>query len=70
MASWSRVARRIRQWAPAVLLPILLAACAGTSDQYPQSTLHPKADFARMLDGVFMNTVWAAVVARARASLA
>lgn len=62
MASWTRAARRIRWWAPVVLVSLALAACGGTSEQYPQSTLHPKADFARMLDGVFMHTVWAAVV--------
>ena len=62
MASWTRAARRIRWWAPAVLASLALAACGGTAEQYPQSTLHPKADFTRMLDGVLMNTVWAAVV--------
>jgi cytochrome c oxidase subunit 2 len=62
MASWTRAARRLRWWAPVVLVSLALVACGGTSEQYPQSTLHPKADFARILDGVFMNTVWAAVV--------
>ena len=62
MASWTRAARRIRWWASVVLVSLALAACGGTSEQYPQSTLHPKADFARLLDGVFMHTVWAAVV--------
>ncbi len=62
MASWTRAARRIRWWVPVVLVSLALAACGGTSEQYPQSTLHPKADFTRMVDGVLMNTVWAAVV--------
>ena len=61
MALWTRVARRLRR-VPAVLIPLALAACIGTSAQYPQSTLHPKSDFTRLLDGVLMNTVWAALV--------
>jgi cytochrome c oxidase subunit 2 len=56
------VACRLRRWVPAVLIPLALAACLGTSAQYPQSTLHPKSDFTRLLDGVLMNTVWAAIV--------
>ena len=60
MALWTRVACRLRRWVPAVLIPLAAAACIGTSAQFPQSTLHPKSDFTRMLDGVLMNTVWAA----------
>lgn len=62
MASWTRVVHHVKRWAPAVLMTLALAACSGTSEQYPQSTLHPKSEFARMLDGVFMNTVWTALV--------
>lgn len=52
---------RLAQWAPVMLL-VLLSAC-GTSEQYPQSTLFPKGDFARMVDGVFRTTLlWAFVV--------
>ena len=35
---------------------IALAGCAG--ENYPQSTLHPKGDFAELIDIVFMKTVW------------
>jgi cytochrome c oxidase subunit 2 len=35
---------------------MVLAGCAG--EQYPQSSLHPKGDFAELVDGLFMNTVW------------
>ena len=55
MTSWARAFGRGRV---APLLVLLLAACSGTSAQYPQSTLHPKADFSRLIDGVFMTTVW------------
>lgn len=51
--------RRIGRWVPVVMLA-LLVACSG--DQYPQSTLHPKGDFARMVDGVFRTTLWWAVL--------
>ena len=51
----------LTRWAPVVLVA-LLAAC-GTSEQYPQSTLFPKGDFARMVDGVYRTTLlWATVV--------
>lgn len=42
------------------LLLVALAACAG--DSYPQSTLHPKGDFAEIVDGLFRTTVWWATV--------
>jgi len=52
---------RLTRWMPLVLL-VALAAC-GTAEQYPQSTLFPKGDFARMVDGVFRTTLlWATVV--------
>ncbi|HRP06904.1 MAG TPA: cytochrome c oxidase subunit II [Gemmatimonadales bacterium] len=42
-------------------LAILLAACAG--ENYPQSTLHPKGDFAEKVDALFQTTVfWAAII--------
>jgi cytochrome c oxidase subunit 2 len=41
-----------------VLLLLVLAACAGDSATYPQSTLHPRGDFAVMVDELFMTTVW------------
>ncbi len=62
MALWTRVACRSRRWVPAVLISLATAACIGTSSKYPQSTLHPQSDFTRLMDGVLMNTVWAAIV--------
>ena len=58
MTSWARAFGRTGRVAPFLVLALALAACGGTSAKYPQSTLHPKADFARMIDGVFMTTVW------------
>ncbi|HEX6644363.1 MAG TPA: cytochrome c oxidase subunit II [Gemmatimonadales bacterium] len=48
--------------APVLLIALAAAACGGTSEQYPQSTLHPKSDLTGIIDGVFMNTVWWAVL--------
>ncbi len=62
MAFRARFFQAARRLAPALLIALALAACGGTSEQYPQSTLHPKADFTRMLDDVFMTTVWWSVV--------
>lgn len=45
------------------LLPVallLLAACSG--EPFPQSTLHPQSEFTRDIDGIFMTTVWWALV--------
>jgi len=50
--------RRALRVAPFLVVLLVLAACAR---DYPQSTLHPRSDFTRMIDGVFMNTVWWAV---------
>lgn len=44
----------------ALLAVVVLAGCAG--ENYPQSTLHPKGDFAELVDAVFMKTVWWATV--------
>jgi cytochrome c oxidase subunit 2 len=44
---------------PLILL-LVLAGCS--SRDYPQSTLDPKTDFTRMIDHIFMTTVWWAVV--------
>ncbi len=44
------------------LLPLAgtaaLAVLAACTSKYPQTALAPKSDFARMLDDVFMHTVW------------
>lgn len=50
--------RRALRVAPFLIVLLVLAACAR---DYPQSTLHPRSDFTRMIDGVFMNTVWWAI---------
>ena len=53
MAFRARFFQAARRLAPVLLIALAFAACGGTSEQYPQSTLHPKADFTRMLrDGV------------------
>src|SRR5512135_1471567 len=55
--------RRPFQHVPALLLallPLLLAACS--PDQYPQTTLNPRADFAREADHLFRVTLLAATV--------
>jgi cytochrome c oxidase subunit 2 len=39
-----------------VLLTLLLAGCA--AENYPQSTLNPRGDFAEMVDKLFDTTVW------------
>jgi cytochrome c oxidase subunit 2 len=62
MAFRARFFRAVRRLAPVLLIALAFAACGGTSEQYPQSTLHPKADFTRMIDDVFMTTVWWSVV--------
>ncbi len=54
-----------RRWLPhgflVVLLALLVVGCAG--EQYPQSTLHPRGDFAQMVDTLFQTTVgWATVI--------
>ena len=51
------VMRRVLGLAP-LLMVLAVAACAR---EYPQSTLSPKSDFTRMIDGVFMTTVWWAI---------
>jgi cytochrome c oxidase subunit 2 len=49
---------RTRLW-PA-LLAVAVSACAG--DRYAQSTLHPKSDFAWLIQDLFVGTFWWAVL--------
>ncbi len=50
------IRRYARVWAPvALLLVLVLVGCA---KDYPQTTLAPKGDFARLVDHIFMTTVW------------
>lgn len=48
--------QRVLRWVPVCVLLLLVAA--GCGREYPQSTLDPHSDFTRMVDGVFMGTVW------------
>ena len=50
MAFWARAFRTARRLTPILLiaLAVVIAGCAGTSEQYPQSSLHPKSDMARI----------------------
>jgi cytochrome c oxidase subunit 2 len=50
--------RRLARLAPAVGLLLLL----GCAENYPQTTLNPRGDFARMVDHLFRTTVWWATV--------
>ena len=56
------VARRSSRWITALgLLVVILAACS--PDQYPQSTLLPRGDFAKIADDLLDTTVrWALLV--------
>ena len=40
----------------------LLAGLAGCADHYPQTTLRPESDFARISDHLLMQTVWWALL--------
>jgi cytochrome c oxidase subunit 2 len=55
-----------RQWLPhglLLLLVVVLAGCVGSGEGYPQSTLHPKGDFAELVDALFQRTVvWATII--------
>ena len=52
---------RLLRWTP--LLTLLVLVVAGCAENYPQTTLEPRGDFARMVDNVFMVTVrWAILV--------
>ena len=59
---------RFKRWRPlagVLLLLALLVVVVGTAqaDPYPQSTLHPKGDFALMVDKLFRTTLlWATLV--------
>jgi cytochrome c oxidase subunit 2 len=56
--------RRVQHWAPVLTLAamlVLITACS--PDRYPQTTLNPRADFARESDHILRVTLfWAAIV--------
>ena len=57
--------KRWRSFAGALLLLTLLVVVVGSaqSNPFPQSTLHPKGDFAQMVDKLFRTTLfWATLV--------
>lgn len=56
--------RRLSHWAPVLTLAAALALLTACSpDQYPQTTLSPRADYAREADHIFRVTLlWAAIV--------
>jgi len=58
METSSGTFRRLARFVPAICL-LLLIGCA---ENYPQTTLNPRGDFARMVDGLFRTTVWWAIV--------
>ena len=52
---------RLLRWTP--LLTLLALVVAGCAENYPQTTLEPRGDFARMVDDLFRTTVrWAILV--------
>jgi cytochrome c oxidase subunit 2 len=58
METSSGILRRLGRYAPVTCLLLLL----GCAQNYPQTTLNPRGDFARMVDQLFRTTVWWAVV--------
>jgi cytochrome c oxidase subunit 2 len=64
MAFRNLAPRQLRRWAPALCLSLAFLWLAGCAQiDYPQSTLHPKGDFAHLVDGLFRTTLrWATVV--------
>ncbi len=55
------ILRRALVFAPALGLLLLLAGCA--AQDYPQTTLQPRGDFAHLVDSLFRTTLlWATVV--------
>ena len=50
--------RMYARFAPALCLLLLL----GCAENYPQTTLLPRGDFARLVDDLFRTTLWWAVV--------
>jgi cytochrome c oxidase subunit 2 len=58
METSSGTVRRLAHYAPALCLLLLL----GCAENYPQTTLNPHGDFARLVDDLFRTTVWWALV--------
>ncbi len=55
--------RRLPSWAPVLLLVVALVLTGCAPDQYPQTTLLPRADYAREADDILRKTLlWATIV--------
>jgi cytochrome c oxidase subunit 2 len=54
--------RRLAGRAVALYLPLLLLCLTACAHNYPQTTLQPRGDFARLVDQLFRTTVWWAIV--------
>lgn len=54
---------RTLRWADALrLAPLALLTACGGVETYPQTSLVPKSDFARDIDGLFRLTLWLGVI--------
>lgn len=63
MAPRTPFLRRVDRWVPAVCVALVLLAVAGCAPHgYPQTTLAPKADFAKLLDEVFRRSFQLATI--------
>ncbi len=62
MPNLSVPSRRLLRWIPALTLGVLLLLAACASEQYPQTTLLPRADTARDQDAIFRLTLWWALL--------
>ena len=63
MRSRKLLVPEVTRWLPMVLLGAVVLALAGCSEHFPQTSLDPRGEAARISDDVFMTTVkWAAIV--------
>ena len=62
MPKLSVPSRRLLRWIPALTLGVLLLLAACAPEQYPQTTLLPRANTARDQDHLFRLTLWWALV--------
>lgn len=62
MSKLSVPGRPLPRWIPALTLGVLVLLAACAPEQYPQTTLLPRADTARDQDAIFRLTLWWALV--------